>query len=65
MSFLIRNTHDWCLYVEEWHKDDVALVSARNAHKFRSREKAEAIAQKLNDAFGKGRYQVVDKDEVI
>lgn len=47
-------------YVDSWGKDSVSTVSEENAHKFRTIERANKIAEKLNKDWGENRFKVVN-----
>jgi len=62
MRFIIQDTcaaSQGLFYVDSWGKDSVSTVSEQNAHKFRTIERANKVAEMLNDDWGKNRFKVV------
>lgn len=63
MSFKIQDncaSSQGMFYVDSWGKDSVSTVSEENAHKFRTIERANKIAEKLNKDWGENRFKVVN-----
>ena len=62
MSFIIQDncaSSQGLFYVDSWDKDSVSTVSEQNAHKFRTIERANKVAEKLNNDWGKNSFKVV------
>ena len=62
MSFVIQDncaSSQGLFYVDSWGKDTVSTVSEQNAHKFRTIERANKVAEKLNKDWGNDRFKVV------
>ena len=67
MSFVIQDNcaaSQGLFYVDSWGKDSVSTVSERNAHKFRTIKRANEVAEKLNNDWGKNRFKVVSLSEL-
>lgn len=62
MRFIIQDNcaaSQGLFYVDSWGKDSVSTVSEQNAHKFRTIERANKVAEMLNNDWGKNRFKVV------
>ena len=46
-------------YVDSLDKDSVSTMSEQNAHKFRTIERANKVAETINNEWGKSRFKVV------